>query len=529
MATELDVKKLFTAAVSIKVVLAGLSVVIGSPYICGLILPLLVMGLYIWLGIYKRDGSVSDEKFADSCYYLGFIFTIASIIASLFDLHNIGSGLGDVAARFGAAMISTCLGVIVRVVLVSFRQSSEDALRNVEDSVLNASRRLTDEFSRSFDQLVVFRGEVIEASRIAVTGVKEQIDAMAELHRQQTDTFFAELTEHNKETILSLVQDISTASTGLSRVLEQHQVQATITTGRIDKTLQQFIETLTDRLAAVEFPQDIFSSRLADPIAQLNGSTTDASNSVKQVSENVKNAAKSVSTTVEKINIKAESLSEVLSSAQALSAEQQELLFAMKRQQQAVIDQLQAYQDEMIKAFSGQQESMLGKLHEQTALITRTQTALDKLVEHIDQSRDADVDARAAWLGISQVASNMGDVVKASMAKLTPAIISLEDIAKQSANDTKLAATSVESLGELMGQLIELNRTQLAQETHAADKLQGIAEITNQMQILNAHFQQFLVSDAKKTLLDAAVENTKEIGVLAVTQAIETSAPLSAR
>ncbi|WP_409312498.1 hypothetical protein [Pseudomonas putida] len=529
MATELDVKKLFTAAVSVKVVLAGLSVIVGSPYICGLILPLLVMGIYIWLGIYKRDGSISDEKFADSCYYLGFIFTIASIIASLFDLHNIGTGLGDVAARFGAAMISTCLGVIVRVVLVSFRQSSEDALKNVEDSVLSASRRLTDEFSRSFDQLVVFRGEVIEASRIAVTGVKDQIDSMAELHRQQTETFFSELTEHNKATILSLIQDISNASMGLSRVLDKYQIQAGVTTSSIDKALQQFIKTLTDRLAAVEFPQDIFSSRLADPIAKLNGSTVEASNSVKQVSENVKNAAKSVSTTVEKINTKAETLSEVLSNAQALSAEQQELLFAMKRQQQAVIDQLKTYQDEMLKAFAGQQGSMVGKLHEQMELIAGTRTALDMLVEHIDQSRNAEVGIQAAWLGITQVASDMGDTVKDSMAKLTPAIVSLEGIAKQSANDTKLASASVESLGGLMGQLIELNRTQLYQESNAADKLQGIAEIFHQMQVLNANFQQFLEREEKYSLLGAAVEKNDEMGDEPISQNLEIAVPFGAR
>ncbi len=280
MVVELDLKRLFAAAVSVKVVLAGLSVILGSPYICGLALPLLVMCAYIGLGYYRRDASVTDEKFADSCYYLGFIFTIASIIASLFDLNNIGSGLGDVAARFGAAMVSTCLGVIVRVVLVSFRQNSEDALKNVEDTVLSASRRLADEFSRSFDQLVVFRGEVIEASRVAVTGVKQQINEMAELHRQQTESFFTELTAHNKATILSLVQDIRTASMGLSRVLEQYQVQAGVTTGSIDNTLKQFVKTVTDRLNSVEFPQDIFSSRLADPIAQLNGSTEEASNSV---------------------------------------------------------------------------------------------------------------------------------------------------------------------------------------------------------------------------------------------------------
>lgn len=507
MAIELDVRKLFAAAVSIKVVLAGLSVVLGSPYLLGLILPLLVMAAYIGLGLTKRDGSITDEKFADSCYYLGFIFTIASIIASLFDLHNIGTGLGDVAARFGAAMVSTCLGVIVRVLLVSFRQSPEDALTNVEDTVLSASRRLTDEFSRSFDQLVVFRSEVLEASRVAVAGVTEQIDSMEELHRKETEKFFAEMAEHNKAALTSVMQDISTAAKGLNSILEQYQTQAGVTTGSIEHTLKQFITVVSERLAAVEFPQDIFSSRLADPIAELNGSTAEASNSVKDVSANVRNAANSVSRAVDKINTKAESLSEVLSTAQALTTGQEELLFAMKRQQQAVIDQLHAYQEEMLAAFAGQQTTMLSQLQEQAALIAGTQSALDSLVERIGESRDADADVRAAWLGVTQVASEMGGVVKDSMATLTPAIVSLEEMAKQSANDAKSATSSVDSLGGLMGQLIDLNQTQLAQETHAAERLQGIADISGEIQLLNSHFQQFLAREASKPHSNESTEN----------------------
>lgn len=527
MAIELDVKKLFTAAVSIKVLLAGLSVVLGSPYVCGLILPLLVMAAYIGLGLTKRDGGISDEKFADSCYYLGFIFTIASIIASLFDLHNIGTGLGDVAARFGAAMISTCLGVIVRVVLVSFRQSSEDALTNVEDAVLTASRRLTDEFSRSFDQLVVFRSEVLEASRVAVAGVTDQIDSMAELHRQETEKFFADMADHNKAALESVMQDIRTASLGLNSILEQYQTQAGVTTGSIDNALKQFIKTVTDRLTSVEFPQDIFSSRLAAPIEQLNGSAAEASSSVKQVSENVKNAANSVSKTVERINTKAESLSDVLSSAQALSAEQQELLFAMKRQQQAVIDQLHAYQEEMLTAFAGQQTAMLSQLQEQANLIGGARSALDNLVDRIGQGREADANVRASWLGITQVASDMGGVVKESMATLTPAIVSLEDIAKQSSNDAKLATSSIESLGGLMGQLIELNQTQLAQEAHTTEKLQGISEISSQIQLLNSHFQQFLTREISYPHSNGVTEIRPVVSADHDSQRTESAAPLA--
>lgn len=497
MPAKIDLRKLFGVAVGLKVFFAVISLVLASPIVFGLALPLTVMGLYIWLGATKRDTTVSDEKFADSCYYLGFIFTIASIIASLFDLQNIGSGLSDVAARFGAAMVSTCLGVIVRVIMVSFRPNTEDVMQSAEDMVVTSYRRLSDEFSRSFDQLVVFRGEVVEASRVAVSSVKEQIDSMAETHRQQTETFFKEMTEHNKATILSLIQDIHTASMGLNQILEQYQAKASETSEGIDQTLRNFIKTLVDRLNAVEFPQDIFSSRLAAPIAQLNDTTTDATVSVKQVSENVKSAAKSVSSSVDKINTQAESISEVLSVAQTLSTEQQELLFAIKRQQQSVIDQLQAYQDEMLKTMATQQGAMLGELREHSELVAGVNAVMTKLADSLGENREVAGDFRQAWLNITHVAGEMGDVVKGSMEKLTPAIVSLEEMAKQSVSEARAATTSVGSLSELMVQLIEVNKTQLDQGAATSGQLQGIAEINGQMKTLNESLMQIMLNNAQ--------------------------------
>ncbi len=458
------------------------------------------MVLYIWLGATRRDRIVSDEKFADSCYYLGFIFTIASIIASLFDLQNIGSGLGDVAVRFGAAMISTCLGVIVRVILVSFRPSTNDVMQSAEDMVLSSFRRLSDEFSRSFDQLVVFRGETVDACRVAVSSVKEQIESMADLHRQQTETFFKEMTELNRDTILSLIQDVRTASMGLNRILEQYQDKASQTSEGIDQELKKFITTLVERLKAFELPQDIFTSRLQAPIAELNEMTTDAVDSTKQVSYNAKIAAKSVSTAIDKINVKAESLSDVLSVAQTLTTEQQELLFAIKRQQQSVIDQLQAYQEEMLKAMSTQQGALLGELRGHSDLIAGVNSVMNKLADSIGENREVADDFRKAWLNITHVASEMGGVVKGSMEQLTPAIVSLEGMAKQSASEARAVTASVESLGELMGQLIGLNKTQLDQGATASQQLQGIADINRHMQSVNENLTQIVFSSSKSVV-----------------------------
>ena len=141
---SLKILPLFIVTCTLKIGLAVLAWYVQSMLILGSIIPLSLMILYIFIGYRYREPVVSDEKFADSCYYLGFIFTIVSIILCLADLPNIGSEIYIIAARFGAAMISTVLGLFVRVCLVSFRPTLEDAVRNMEDHSVEASRRLID-------------------------------------------------------------------------------------------------------------------------------------------------------------------------------------------------------------------------------------------------------------------------------------------------------------------------------------------------------------------------------------------------
>src|SRR5205085_699535 len=114
----IPVQKLFIATILLKITSSGIGWYLDpqwAKWSFGLAFPLLIMAAYVWLGLNRRDGDVPDEKFADSCYYLGFIFTITSIIFSLFDLPNIGTKMQDIAVRFGAAMVSTVAGLVVRV------------------------------------------------------------------------------------------------------------------------------------------------------------------------------------------------------------------------------------------------------------------------------------------------------------------------------------------------------------------------------------------------------------------------------
>lgn len=66
------VQRLFALAVTLKISFAIAGYLVGDPLWLGMACPMLVMILYMYVGYNKRESDVSEEKFADSCYYLGF-------------------------------------------------------------------------------------------------------------------------------------------------------------------------------------------------------------------------------------------------------------------------------------------------------------------------------------------------------------------------------------------------------------------------------------------------------------------------
>src|SRR6185369_1632964 len=154
---DIRVQKLFFITLVIKIGSSFLGWYFQYQWTLGLAVPIAIMVTYIVLGYYRHDTDVSDEKFADSCYYLGFIFTISAIIFSLFDLPNIGTKIQEIAVRFGAAMVSTVLGLAVRVALVSFKPDTNDALQAAEDAVVSASQKFREHLVMATEKLGDFQ------------------------------------------------------------------------------------------------------------------------------------------------------------------------------------------------------------------------------------------------------------------------------------------------------------------------------------------------------------------------------------
>jgi len=64
------------------------------------------------------------------------------------------------AVRFGAAMVSTAIGMLARVLHTGFKVDTNDAVRSVEERAVQSAENLTMAFDAASQQLEVFRDQV---------------------------------------------------------------------------------------------------------------------------------------------------------------------------------------------------------------------------------------------------------------------------------------------------------------------------------------------------------------------------------
>lgn len=166
-----------------------------------------IAAMFVYATIVGRAGTgrLRADQAGDNCYYLGLIYTLASLSYAIatFDPSNTAS---TIVQGFGIALATTIFGLILRVF---FSQGRPD-LENVEEQTrlelteaasrlkaeLNGVVRTMNDFSRQIQQSI---REVHEASTTAVEeftgssveGLKSVVDAANEAIRGQANDFAA--------------------------------------------------------------------------------------------------------------------------------------------------------------------------------------------------------------------------------------------------------------------------------------------------------------------------------------------------
>ncbi len=303
--TRIPLRKLFFVTVTIKLVASFLAWYVSSPWILGFLVPIVVMLGYIALGFKRPPGDVSDERFGDSCYYLGFIFTISSIAFSLFDVPQLNEAgkLKDVAVRFGAAMVSTLLGFVVRVYLVGFRRDSTEALQSLEDQIIDSATALQSRLDLSSDAFKLFTDKVQKAAgetearvRIATEGVGQH------LSKEMADALKA-IAADVQQVHTTAADEVRQASKRMSDELTKCAKALVADVNRAQALFVGLEAALTTRLRNISFPDDFFTKELAPPVKVLVDNVTLLGADLTALKGTVQQSAISLATAMAKIEV----------------------------------------------------------------------------------------------------------------------------------------------------------------------------------------------------------------------------------
>jgi len=324
----ISVKRLFALAVALKIGFSFAGYLVGDPLWLGMAAPMTVMVLYMYIGYYKREEDVSEEKFADSCYYIGFIFTIVSIILCLIDVPNLspGQGLYEISMRFGTAMISTVLGMIVRVYLVSFKKDATDAVKDVEATLIAATRAFTLQLQDTMKNLQMFETQVIDASKTSVASVQLQVEKLGSDFSQSLGQFYVRVNDENRAAFKEMIKEVRGATARLAVSVDAYSGGMKGHLQSIEDKVTQFADVVTARLQNTTFPDDYFAKQLQAPLDQLKLEATRLGESVRSVSGQVIESSTTIGTTLETIDGKTKKAEEAMSAVVDLAEQQRTLL-----------------------------------------------------------------------------------------------------------------------------------------------------------------------------------------------------------
>jgi hypothetical protein len=190
-----------------------------------------------------RRVRMRPDRLGDNFYYLGFVFTLASLSAALVLIRN-GGSIEDLLGSFGIALFTTIVGIAGRVMFVQMRGDLDEVEDEVRRDLLSASADLRAQLNLTLAEFETFQTGIQQAARKASEqSLVAAHDSISNIGRVANAA--AENIERAFETEVDRVQ-----------ILRQ-------TTSKIEVSLNNIANDLNNRF-------DEFSGRLDQVVNQLS-------------------------------------------------------------------------------------------------------------------------------------------------------------------------------------------------------------------------------------------------------------------
>lgn len=221
----------------------------------GLIGPFLATAAYPVIGVLNGIATrpAARERFADNCYYLGFIFTQAALILAFVPATFFGETLEsrDVLGFFGMALSAALTGLIARTILVQLGSSIPEAEDSVHQEVEEVARQVAE---RAHEIVAEFQAMANAAGEVTAT-MNARLDELTGTLARFDDVVRQELASFERG-----AGAVDEAMAGAKDAVHQHQ--------------QSFGEHIQAAATALRDLQSKLSSRSEEALVALKAATS---------------------------------------------------------------------------------------------------------------------------------------------------------------------------------------------------------------------------------------------------------------
>lgn len=275
---SMSIHKMFLTAILLSTLIIIVGTTAQNPLI-SVFGPIVIMGIYIVL-VFQTKTDLPKSVAGDSFYYLGFILTMISLVISLLYLSfNVSSlEINSVIGTFGAALSTTILGLIARMMTSSFSMNTKQRREQLDEQIGVALEKF-------LGQLTAFNESTINAQNSAAASVNNVLYEVS----QTTQENINEINNSFKKSIERLEEQTETAVTGLNDKIAQIDVDSNLITKPITEQMTKFITTLSNQNESLfELSQKVVSSNNT-MTSQLDNSNSLLQNHISGLEEKLNN------------------------------------------------------------------------------------------------------------------------------------------------------------------------------------------------------------------------------------------------
>lgn len=214
---------------------------------------------------------VHDEQAGDNLYYMGFLFTLTSLGASLYQFTSAES-IDGIVRNFGVAVASTIVGIGLRILFNQTRRDPVDIERSTRHEMADMVRQIRSEMNLASREFASHR----RGSNQMLEEGFEEIAKSAELSGQKIVKALESLT-------LDALKPIHAGATGINEILTKHstfvdeQMSGNIqrfeqsakalqdVSGGLEESIKRFavtVDTTAEKLEGMKTPEQVLKIEL---------------------------------------------------------------------------------------------------------------------------------------------------------------------------------------------------------------------------------------------------------------------------